>query len=217
MCAVFLACAAHAQAAIIVTVGSSLVTPGGPVDYLPVYINTDSGTVDLAATSFEFQITTNGSTAVQFVNSPAPSVDPTFNNLNYVFFGASGDKAFANPLGTASTTTTFAGGDEANNTNFFVPLSTTPELLAMLPVTTLTNSAPPLGDTFSVSLVPYNSVSNPSTFFTDINADSISISAGSFNPTPVTVTPEPSTFTLTALGLVALAGAARRRRKAGRV
>ena len=206
-------CAAELQAGILVSVGNSLVSTGGPIDYLPVYIRSTAGTVNLAATSFEFQITTNGSTPLQFVNSPDPAFDPTFSDPNYVFFGASGDQAFDVPLGTALTPDTFFGADEANNSpDFFVSLGTTPELLGLLPVTTLSNSAPPGGDLFAVSLLPY-SVSNPITSFTDDNANSLSIAPDSFTPGQATVTPEPSTLTLAMLGMAGWAVAARRRRR----
>lgn len=196
-----------------VSVGNSLVSTGGPIDYLPVYIRNTSGVVNLAATSFEFQITTSGSTPLQFVNSPDPALDPTFSDPNYVFFGASGDQAFDVPLGTAIAPDTFFGGDEANNSpDFFVSLDTTPKLLGLLPVTTLSDSAPPAGDLFAVSLLPY-STSNPITAFTDDNANSLSIAPESFTPGQATVTPEPSTLTLAMLGMAGWAVAARRSRR----
>ena len=212
--------AAQLQAGVVVSIGNSLVSTGGPIDYLPVYISSNSGTLNLAATSFEFQITTNGSTPLQFVNSPDPALDPTFSDPNYVFFGVSGDQALASfgaTLGVAGTTTaandTFFGADEANNSDFFVPLGATPELLGLLPVTTLTNTAPPALDTFAISLVPY-SPGNPTTSFADDNATSISIAPESFTPGQATVTPEPSTLSLMMLGLAGWTVAARRRRRA---
>ncbi|HWB13785.1 MAG TPA: PEP-CTERM sorting domain-containing protein [Pirellulales bacterium] len=215
ICLAVLACATGLQASEIeVTIGHSLVAPGGAVDYLPVYIHTDTGTVNLAATSFEFQITTNGSVAVQFVNSSDPSMDPTFGSSNYVFSGVSGDQAFNVPLGTATSATTFSGADEANNSpDFFVPLTTTPELLGLLPITTLTNTAPPLGDAFTVSLVPY-SASNPITFFVDDNGSSLPINSASFAPSQVNVVPEPSTLALAMIGVTTLTLGSRWRRKA---
>jgi len=211
---------AELRAGVVVSVGNSLVSTGGPIDYLPVYIRSTAGVVNLAATSFEFQITTSGSTPLQFVNSPDPALDPTFTYPNYVFFGASGDQAFASvgaTLGVAGTSAaandTFFGGDEANNSpDFFVSLGTTPKLLGLLPVTTLSNSAPPGGDLFAVSLLPY-SASNPITSFTDDNANSLSIAPESFTPGQAATTPEPSTLTLMMLGGAGWAVAARRRRK----
>lgn len=205
--------AAELQAGVVVSIGNSLVSTGGPIDYLPVYISSNSGTLNLAATSFEFQITTNGSTPLQFVNSPDPALDPTFSDPNYVFFGVSGDQALNVPLGTAIAPDTFSGADEANNSDFFVPLGATPELLGWLPVTTLTNTAPPALDTFAISLVPY-SPGNPTTSFADDNATSISIAPESFTPGQATVTPEPSTLSLMMLGLAGWTVAARRRRRA---
>lgn len=205
--------AAELQAGVVVSIGNSLVSTGGPIDYLPVYIRSTAGTVNLAATSFEFQITTNGSTPLQFVNSPVPALDPTFSDPNYVFFGVSGDQALNVPLGTAIAPDTFSGADEANNSDFFVPLGATPELLGLLPVTTLTNTAPPVLDTFAISLIP-NSPGNPTTSFADDNATSISIAPESFTPGQATVTPEPSTLSLMMLGLAGWTVAARRRRRA---
>ncbi|MGH7136463.1 MAG: hypothetical protein ACREHD_12040, partial [Pirellulales bacterium] len=217
--------AANASAAIIVTVGNTLVASGGAVDYLPVYISTDVGQVDLAATGFQFEISASGPTALQFADSSDPSSDPTFGNATYVFAGVSEDVAFGVPLGlvvvapsdpeapSAGTTGAFIGGDLAYNEDFSVPLGTTPELLAMLPVMTLAGVAPPADTGFTVTLDD-----DPTfTFFNDANGDALSITADSFNtatfgPTAPTVTPEPSTWLLGLEALAAMA-ALRLRRK----
>jgi MYXO-CTERM domain-containing protein len=202
-----LACYGNARAGLVITAGNTSLAAGSS-GYVPVYIRSDNGIIDLASTSFEFLITPTAPTRLDFTKSPDPSVDPTFKDATYVFFGFSADKDFDIPLGTAGQTNvpndTFDGADQVDNAPF-VALGTVNELLGMLPVTTATQLPPVAGDMFKIDLV----AGSPSTSFSD--ADGNPVPVDEHNAGTVTITaassaaPEPSTWFLGLQGLAALA------------
>ena len=198
-----------ANANYLITVGNISISPG-TTGYLPVYI---AGGVSqgLASTSLEFRITTGGSTRLEFLSSPAPALDPTFTDVNYVFFGNSLDETFDLPLGTASLSVvpndTFIGGDATSDFSD-VPVATSDLLLAWLPITTLTAVPPVAGDTFTISLVPVSASGlDGNTGFADSSGEYATFSS---QPGTVTVVPEPSSWLLAILGIVNLVPLVRR-------
>ena len=193
-----------ARADFIVTVAPNTNLAVGSSGYVPVYISSTAGDL-LQNTSFEFQVTTGGSTRLEFTGSPAPASDPTFSNSSYVFFGNSSDQTNASPLGASSQTVvpgdTFIGGDFTLGNNVVVPGSNV--LLAELPVTSLTGLPPSVGDTFTISLVPTSgSGFSGNTGFgdSDFNFGNFTSIAGTVTIVAATV-PEPAAWIL---GLVAL-------------
>lgn len=226
--AIFVACGSAARAGVIVTVGSISLTAGS-LGWVPVYLSSDSGIIDLASTNFEFQITTAGSTRLDFMSSPDPAHDPTFSDSKYVFFNNSGDQTLGVPLGGMSTVNapndTFIGSDSYTGSgNVSVPITspilTDNLLLAYLPVTTLTSLPPTKSDAFTISLVPSMSgaIGNPTgldgnTGFADSEGNYYS-----FTSTPGTVTilapsvvPEPASFGLMLAGVIGMLAIRRRK------
>jgi hypothetical protein len=217
----FFACCAPSEAGLVISFGS-LTLNGGSSGYLPVYISSDSADM-VGNTQFELQITAVGSAPLnlEFGSSQAPGAgpapnfaDPTFNDTNYIFFNQSGDASNNIPLGSPIAPSppylTYLGTDFATTNDVIVPTSSTPMLLADVPLTTL---GPPstAQDTYSISLV------SAGTSFSNLSGSSTySFSA----PTPGTViveapqspaVPEPGTFGMLLAGLTGLAWMKRRR------
>ncbi|MGH7138795.1 MAG: PEP-CTERM sorting domain-containing protein [Pirellulales bacterium] len=203
------------QAAVIVSVGD-LLLPAGSMGYVPVDI---SGVGNLQSSNFEFRITTTGSTRLEFTDSPDPSSDPTFAaGSGYVFAGNSGDQTLDIILGKASESMggvpndTFIGGDfTADGNNVVLPA--TPDLLAYLPVTSLTSLPPVAGDTFTISLIPMSDA-NPmgldgNTGFADKAGvyNAFTSSNGTVTITAASAVPEPGTFGMMLTGAIALLAA----------
>src|SRR4051812_36745861 len=138
---------------------NTTIAPGSS-GFVNVYISsTTPGGQTLSQTSFELALTPTSPTRLEFQDSPPPSSDPTFSNPNYVFFGNSFTQNLNSPLfplGTAQTSSApndhWAGGDAADLG--FSNVGSTPQLIAMVPVTTVTGLPPTPGSTFTISLVP---------------------------------------------------------------
>lgn len=225
--AIFVACGSAARAGVIVTVGSISLTAGS-TGWVPIYLSSDSGTTNVASTNFEFQITTSGSTRLDFTSSPAPAHDPTFSDSKYLFFNNSGDQTLGVSLGGVSTVNapndTFIGSDSYTGSgNVSVPVTspilTDNPLLAYLPVTTLTSLPPTTGNTFTISLVPSISGANGNPAGLDGNTG-FADSGGNYysfisNPGTVTilpsVVPEPATFGLMLAGVIGMLAVRRRK------
>jgi hypothetical protein len=124
---------------LIIDVGNTNIAVGGTGVIDVTITDTSSLGDNLALTGFQFQITpTDGTTsALAFSTSQANS---GLTSSNYLFFGDSGDVEGGQPLGVATTPTTYTGGDNtADFTNVTVTSSTT-FLLAQLDLSTLTGS-----------------------------------------------------------------------------
>ena len=202
--------AASARADFIISVQYLTLNPGAS-GYVDVFVSSNNNDT-LSATSLTFQITTAGQTLLAFTSSPSPSADPTFARSSYVFFGNSSDQASSFPFGTASPTPggpgnnndQFSGGDSTNDFGF-VTIGSTPQLLAMLPVTTATLLPPNAGDRFTVS------VSSANTSLLDQNFNPVSFSSTSGEVT--CSTPEPSCVALSLASAGIALGWYRRRRR----
>jgi hypothetical protein len=203
--------AAKARSDFIISV-QNLTLNQGASGYVDVFVSSNNNDT-LSATSLTFQITTAGGTLLAFTNSPSPSADPTFARSSYVFFGNSGDQANSFPFGTASPASgvpggnndQFSGGDSTANFGF-VTIGSTPQLLAMLPVTTATALPANGGDRFTVS------VNSANTSLVDQNFNPVSFTATSGEVT--VATPEPSCVALTLATAGIALGWCRRRRRA---
>jgi hypothetical protein len=206
---VLLALASTARADLVVAVQDLNLAAGGS-GYVEVLISySGSGLSAINQTSFQFQITTTGSTLMAFTDSPNPASDPTFQRSNYVFAGStggvpnSGDVANGFPLGSAFASSgspvkdQFSGGDFFNASGDATVTSN--QILAELPVTAATGVfAPNAGDRFTISLV------GSGTSFMDSSNNSLA-----YTSTPGTVSisaasPEPGSLLLT--GFAALSG-----------
>lgn len=203
-----LASAPVADAALIVTIGSTNVYPGtsGTVD---VYVRSTTGTDQLTVASLQFQITpaSPGATGLSFTN---PQSDSHLTAPGYIFLGNSA--AFISgplPSSTISTTVTpddtFLGGDGTDDFSA-VLVPTTDRLLTRLDLSALLSA----GGSFQISLVPASGLGGPFTVFYDQNFNPIE-----YNSTAgLITTPEPATMVV--FGSLALAGfgAVRRRNRA---
>ena len=205
--------AGPAQAGFSITTGSITLDQGGS-GFVPVMIQSTSGTQPLDFVGYQFQITTTSGRLLEFQDSPFP--DPTFGDSGYVFFGNSADQSVMSGLGFASTTgtpnDTFIGGDfTADGTSVLVPETPT-MLLVNLPVTAVTALA---GDVFTISLVPSTDASPMG-----LDGNTGFSAGGTFAPydsLPGTVTitqgvPEPGGLTLIVLGGLGIFGSTYRRR-----
>jgi hypothetical protein len=212
--ACLLAGTTSADAALQITVGDLELLPG-QTGFVDVMIRSDTGADLLNIFGLEFQITTSGSTRLEFVWVPSPHVpgerdatDPHLNTPPYLLNLDSLAEWFP-PAGRISTTTTtndtYIGGDGTIGMSG-VPVLMADTLLTTLEVTAATAAPPVIGDTFTISLVP-----DFSTFFWD--PDFLPIGFSSTSGT-VTIVPEPSTFSIfLALGAVGTIASIIRRRR----
>lgn len=198
---------------------NTTIAPGSS-GFVNVYIHsTTSGGQTLSQTSFELALTPTSPTRLEFQDSPLPESDPTYSNPNYVFAGGTsvnqtqpGNPIFR--LGTVRNSPTndhWAGGDLSF---LFAVVGATPQLLGMVPVTTVSGLPPAPGSTFTISLVPSSDVGlSGDTAFYDAGGipQPFTSSTGTIT---VTATPEPSALILvgTGVGLSWLVG-----RRRGRV
>jgi hypothetical protein len=208
------------RADLVVSIGSTAVAPGA----------TGSVTVD---------ITNSGSSAVQInsygIQLVIAPISPTLSQLaftmptaqqlgylsdpDYIFVNNSFDAIpppfVGSPTQTIYYNDTFNATDStADGNTVSIGVGQT-YLLAVLPITTLTQLEPQLGDSFSVSLNPASGTGSSSggatTFFDVLDSNNNEISFVPFTSTPGTVTistaavPEPSTLMLALLGIACLA------------
>jgi hypothetical protein len=195
------------QAGILITTGSITLDEGGS-GFVPVMIQSTSGTLPLDFVGYQFQITTTSGRLLEFQDSPFP--DPTFADSRYVFFGDSADQSIMSGLGFASTSTTpndtFIGGDFTAD-SATVNIAETPTMLLVdLPVMAVTAVA---GDVFTISLVPSADASP-----VGLDGNTGFSAGGTFLPyasLPGAVTinqavPEPGGITILGVGVLSILG-----------
>ena len=205
-----------------------------------------SGTIDVFLTSnasssspdminfyaFQLQISNNGVDNTQLAfssNQDFGYVSNSSLNPAYVFLGDSTAAQSSPPfIGAPNLTVypndTFFGGDSTNSGNPVSLSAGTTYLLASLTLTAVTNAAPMVGDSFTISLIPSagdgSLNTNPNNFFDNFNfGTGGETSATPYTSTSGTVTivaaavPEPSTMVMGLTGSLILIGAHGRRRK----
>lgn len=173
-----LAAAPLADAALIVTVGSTNLAPNG-TGSVDVFVRSTGGdTLDLASLTFRITPVSYppGSSLVSFAN---PQSDSHLTSLGYLFAGDSAAAFFGPPASSVFTTTladdTYVGGD-GTLSGLGVPVPTTDTLLARLDLV----AGPGGASSFLITLDPSSSFNSPD--FSPI----------AFSATPgVVSTPEP--------------------------
>ncbi len=196
-----------AQAALLVTIGSTTLSTGGSGS-VDVTISSDSGTDLLSLFGFEFRISTLGPTQLDFLS---PQSDGQLLDAAYVLAGDSLTVDAGIEIGTVTTTVvphdTFVGGD-ATLSGLDIPVPMTPALLVRLDLTSLTALPPVVGDQFFIQLVH-----GPNTFFLDSGFADLPFSSTNGTVTVVEI-PEPAALILQAIAFVVLVAAAIRRQAA---
>ena len=180
------------HAGLLVSVGSTKITPGG-TGSVDVTIESGAALGDLLSLfSFEFRITTGGPTQLDFSN---PQADSQIVDIDYIFTGDSLAAAFP-PVGVVSGTIapndTFIGGD-ATFSGSDVSVMETPRLLVRLDFTAATVLPPVPGDSFAVELIASQGTAFQDSEFLDVAYEA---TTGT-----VTIVPEPSGAVLVLCGL----------------
>ena len=152
---------------------------------------------NLALTGFQFQINPAGATTSTLAFS-ASQANSGLTSSNYVFSGDSGDMVDGQPLGVATSLTTYAGGDNTADFADVTVTSSTTFLLARLDLTSLTGGTSPMaGDSFTISLLD-----NPNfTFFDDHLFNATSFVANSGTVTITGSVPEPASAEMALIGM----------------
>jgi hypothetical protein len=181
-----------AHAALLVSIGSTTITPGG-TGSIDVTVESDAALGDLLSLfSFEFRISTGGPTQLDFSN---PQGDSQLGELGYVFAGDSLAAAFP-PVGSVSGSIapndTFIGGD-ATFSGSDVSVLATARLLVRLDFTAATVLPPVAGDSFVVELIAGQTTAFQDSEFFDVAYEA---TTGT-----VTIVPEPSGAVMVLCGL----------------
>ncbi len=224
---------APARADLVITVGDQSL-PVGTAGDVPVYISSTTGMDELNSENFAFQITATDNTLLDFGTSPlttlSGSTDLTFSDASatYLFHGDSfvqmnAGFGLGNSYQTVVPFDTFAGGDGTNDSQN-MQVTTSPLLLAMLPLVPDANRPAAAGDTFTISLIPssdaaptnYDNSVNLAVYTGFIDANSTFYPYSSVSGTvTITAVPEPSTWllSLAASGMIAGYRAMQRRKR----
>lgn len=172
--------------------------------------NNTSSVLNLAAFSFELEVTPVSPRRVEFDASSQPD---SLTNANYVFFGNSADQTTpTTPWAVNSTgsgvNNDFVFSDTTDNTlNMSVPANSS-KLLANIRLVPGSGAArPQSGDVFTLSFV------SAGTSIIDENLASVTFTTGTGTLT-ATAVPEPSTYALALISSSLMANVARRRRTA---
>jgi hypothetical protein len=203
-----LAFPAAARCEIILTVGDTVIRPGG-TGFVDVQIRSTAASTDLLdIVGAEFRLTTAGGTTLAFVSSPP---DEHLAESQYLFNGDSANQLLGPPaalvLDAPTLDDTYLGGDGTLSRSG-VSVPTVDTLLFRLELTTLTDAPPVLGDVFTLTLIP-----GPSTIFLDPDFKDLPLHADSRLQGVITIAatevPEPGSLVL--LGLAATLGLLTRR------
>ncbi len=176
--------AAPARADLVLSIGTTTITPGGTGE-IDVYLtsNASAASPDLINNyGFQLQITNDGTDGTQLAFSTSQNfgyVSNTSLNPAYVFLGDSTAAQSVPPfIGGPPTQTmypndTFTGADSTFSGNPVSLSAGTTYLLAVLSVTASTPAPPMAGDSFTISLLPQvgdgSANTNPFTYFDNFN------------------------------------------------
>lgn len=193
------------------SVSSAVFDPSAGSINIQVMLENNSGTVlNLAAFSFELEVTPVSPRRVEFDTTGQPI---TLTDPNYVFFGNSADQTTpTTPWAVNSTgsgvNNDFVFSDTTDNTLNMTVGANSSALLANIRLVPGTGSASPqAGDVFTLSFVAAG------TSIIDENLANVTFTTGTGTLT-ATAVPEPSTYALALVGLGILAAMKKQQRKA---
>jgi hypothetical protein len=213
--------AAPVRAGLVVSIDSTTVAAGG-TGSVEVDV-TNNGNSSVAINTYAIQLViapTNGTLTQLAFSVPTALQLGYLSDSNYIFvnnsFAALPPPFVGLPASTIYNYDTFNATDSTISGNPVSIAVGQTYLLALLPITTLTQLDPQAGDTFSVSLNPSSGTGSndgglASTYFDVLDSNNNETSYVPFTSTSGTVTispaavPEPSTLELALLGIACLA------------
>jgi hypothetical protein len=221
--------AGPARAGLVVSIDNSTVAQGGTGSVEVDLTNNGNSSVAINDYAIQLVIAPTTGTFTQLAFSLPTSQQLSYlGDSNYIFvnnsIAALPPPFVGGPTQTIYSNDTFTAADSTANGNTVSIAAGQTFLLAVLPITTLTQLDPQIGDSFSVSLSPASGTGSnsggASTYFDVLDSDNSEISYVPFTSTPGTVTisgsavPEPASIVAALQAILIGAGvlAARRLR-----